>query len=87
MAEQGHASTLPDTLLILMGVSTRSAVTVRAMTDQDRFCRTPDEAFQAGWDEAAAADLPPLTQSQIERLVAIHKPYLLPKNENNEVDA
>lgn len=46
------------------------------------FCATPDDAFQAGWDDAATD--PPLTQSQIDRLVARHRPYLLPQDEQKE---
>jgi hypothetical protein len=39
-----------------------------------RICRTPAEAFQAGWDDAA--DDPPLSPAQIARLTALWRPYL-----------
>ena len=39
--------------------------------------RTAEEIFQAGWDEGA--DDPPLTQQEIERLVALHGPHLRPE--------
>ena len=35
---------------------------------------TPEECFAAGWDDGA--DDAPLTQQEIERLVALHSPYL-----------
>lgn len=40
------------------------------------FCATPDDAFRAGWE--AAEGTPPLTQTQVDRLVLLHRPYLLP---------
>lgn len=40
------------------------------------FCRTPEDAFRAGWQ--AAENTPPLTQTQIDRLVLLHRPYLMP---------
>lgn len=43
-----------------------------------RICRTPQEAFAAGWDDGA--NDPPLTDEQITRLVALHSPYLRPKD-------
>lgn len=42
-----------------------------------RICRTPEEAWQAGWEDAGAADLPPLTQAQIDKLVPLLRPYLV----------
>lgn len=39
-----------------------------------RLCRTPEECFQAGWDDAA--DHPPLTPAQIANLTALWRPYL-----------
>ena len=39
--------------------------------------RTPEECFQAGWDDGA--DDEPLRQEEIERLVALHSPYLTPE--------
>ena len=38
---------------------------------------TPEECFAAGWDDGA--DDPPLTQQEIERLVALHGPHLRPE--------
>jgi len=38
-------------------------------------CRTADEAFAAGADDA------PLTQQEIEQLAVLHGPYLQPKAE------
>jgi hypothetical protein len=40
-----------------------------------RICRTPDEAWQAGWEDGA--DDPPMTQAQIDRLVHLLRPYLI----------
>lgn len=42
-------------------------------------CRTPEESFQAGWDDGA--DDPPLTQQQVDYLVALNSPYLRPNEE------
>jgi hypothetical protein len=42
-------------------------------------CRTTEEAYAAGWDDGA--DDAPLTQQEIERLVALHSPYLTPQAE------
>jgi hypothetical protein len=42
-------------------------------------CRTAEEAFRAGWEDGA--DDAPLTQQEIERLVALHSPYLTPQAE------
>jgi len=39
-----------------------------------RLCRTPEECFQAGWDDAA--DCPPLTATQIEKLAVLWRPYI-----------
>jgi hypothetical protein len=39
-----------------------------------RLCRTPEECYQAGWDDAA--DMPPLTPSQIAKLTALWRPYI-----------
>lgn len=39
-----------------------------------RLCRTPEECFQAGWDDGA--DDPPLTDAQIARLTVLWRPYL-----------
>lgn len=39
-----------------------------------RICRTPEEAFQAGWDDGA--NDPPLTRAQIDRLAPLWRPYL-----------
>lgn len=38
-----------------------------------RLCRTPDEAFQAGWEDGAHD--PPMTPEQQRRLVALLRPY------------
>lgn len=42
-------------------------------------CHNADEAFAAGWEDGA--DDKPLTQQEIERLAALHSPYLTPKAE------
>lgn len=42
-------------------------------------CRTPGECFAAGWEDGA--DDAPLTQQEIERLAALHSPYLRPEAE------
>lgn len=39
-----------------------------------RLCRTPEECWQAGWDDGA--NDPPLTPSQIARLTVLLRPYL-----------
>lgn len=40
----------------------------------ERLCRTPEECWQAGWDDAA--DMPPLTPTQIAKLTVLLRPYL-----------
>lgn len=44
-----------------------------------RLCRTADEAFQAGLDDCKARGLrmPP---HLIDQMVALHRPYLLPRD-------
>lgn len=37
-------------------------------------CTTVDQAFTAGWDDAAGDR--PLNPAEIGRLVALHRPYL-----------
>lgn len=39
-----------------------------------RLCRTPEEAWQAGWDDGA--DDPPMTDTQIAKLAVLLRPYL-----------
>jgi len=39
--------------------------------------RTVDECYAAGWEDGA--DDEPLTQQEIERLAALHSPYLTPE--------
>lgn len=39
-----------------------------------RLCRTSEECFQAGWDDAA--DMPPLTPSQVARLTTLWRPQI-----------
>lgn len=41
--------------------------------------RTADECFEAGWSDGA--DDTPLTQAEIEHLVALHGPYLRSRTE------
>jgi len=41
--------------------------------------RTTEECIQAGWDDGA--DDRPLSQQEIERLAALHGPYLTPQAE------
>lgn len=38
-------------------------------------CLTPDDCFAAGWDDGAGDRMP---ASLIDRMVALHSPYLLP---------
>lgn len=47
-----------------------------------RICRTPEEAFQAGWDDGKRLGerMPP---HLIDRMVALHRPYLLPRDEQH----
>lgn len=40
----------------------------------ERLCRTPAEAFAAGWEDGE--DDQPLTQLELERLAALHGPFL-----------
>lgn len=47
--------------------------------NERRLLRTTDECFQRGWEDGA--DDKPLTQQEIERLVALHAPYLRPQAE------
>lgn len=44
-----------------------------------RVCRTPADAFAAGWE--AGADDPPLTDEQRVRLAALLGPYIRPAAE------
>ncbi|WP_166344948.1 hypothetical protein [Phytoactinopolyspora limicola] len=37
-------------------------------------CRTPEDAFRAGWDDGASDT--PLTDQEINRLVALHGRFL-----------
>jgi hypothetical protein len=39
-----------------------------------RICRTPEEAFQAGWE--AGADYPPLTPAQVAKVAALLGPSI-----------
>jgi hypothetical protein len=39
-----------------------------------RLCRTPEEAFAAGWEDGA--NDPPLTDAQIAKLAVLLRPYL-----------
>lgn len=41
---------------------------------RSRICRTAEECFQAGWDDAA--DAPPLTDVQRTRLAVLLGPYI-----------
>jgi hypothetical protein len=41
-----------------------------------RLCRTPEEIFQAGWDDGV--DDPPLTAAQVTHLAALLAPYIQP---------
>lgn len=51
-------------------------MTDRAMSgmNKPRFCRTPEESFQAGWEDGA--NLPPLTPAQVTYLAALLGPYI-----------
>ena len=42
--------------------------------ERARTCRTPDDAFEAGW--ADAANDQPLTEAEIDRLLALHARHL-----------
>lgn len=46
--------------------------------DQRLICRTPDEAFAAGW--ADGADDKPLTPAEITQMVQLHARHLRPQN-------
>jgi hypothetical protein len=39
-----------------------------------RICRTPQESFEAGWNDGA--DGPPLTPEQRTRIAALLRPYI-----------
>lgn len=41
-----------------------------------RICRTPEEAFRAGWQDAEQD--PPLTEQQVYRLAALLTPHIRP---------
>ena len=49
-----------------------------------RICRTPEEAFQAGWDEPCEHNVPDptrcpqcrLSEAEIRRLAILHRPHL-----------
>lgn len=45
-----------------------------------RICRTPEEAWQAGWDDGA--DDPPMTQAQIDLLAPLWRLHLLDRAAN-----
>ena len=47
----------------------------------DRICRTPAECFAAGWKDGE--DDRPLTQQELERLTALHAPFLRSQTEAN----
>lgn len=42
-------------------------------------CRTPEDCYDAGWEDGAYDE--PLTQQEIERLAALHSPYLTTRAE------
>lgn len=44
-----------------------------------RICRTPDDAFAAGWHDGA--DDPPMTPEQRTRIAALLAPYVRPAAE------
>ncbi|NAS22440.1 hypothetical protein GT755_12185 [Herbidospora sp. NEAU-GS84] len=44
------------------------------MTAPRRLCRTPDEIFQAGWDDGMTD--PPLTPEQRTRIAALLAPHV-----------
>ncbi|WP_329521230.1 hypothetical protein [Spirillospora sp. NBC_01491] len=43
-----------------------------------RICRTPDECFEAAWEDGEGDRMP---EHQIERMVTRHRPYLLVPDE------
>lgn len=45
------------------------------MNGERAICRTPEESFAVGWQDGA--DDAPMTQEEIEHLVALHSPYLV----------
>lgn len=47
-----------------------------AQSANRRICRTPEEIFQAGWDDGA--NDPPLTPAQVTRIAALLGPYIRP---------
>lgn len=48
-----------------------------------RICRTPEEAFQAGWEdgERLGERMPP---HLIDRMIALHRPYVLPATDKQD---
>lgn len=45
-----------------------------------RICRTPEEAWQAGWEDGA--NDPPMTQAQIDLLAPLWRLCMQPENEH-----
>lgn len=63
----------PDRRSVLRGGAAVTRCTcMTEPTGKRRLCRTAEECFQAGWD--AAADHPPMTQAQRDRLAALLGP-------------
>ncbi len=58
------------------GVGHNTQMESAAPSRGPRFCRTPEESFQAGWDDGA--DDPPLTDAQRTQLAALLGPYWRP---------
>ncbi|MDX3109564.1 hypothetical protein [Nonomuraea angiospora] len=54
-------------------------MSTRTVNSSRRICRTPADAFAAGW--ADGADDPPLTDEQRTRLAALLAPYIRPAQE------
>ena len=59
----------------------KTAKKATKMPRPERLCRTPEECYQAGWDDAA--DMRPLTPTQIAKLVALWRPYIRQHDANS----
>lgn len=54
-----------------------TAQTARPAPPAPRICRTREEAFQAGWDDAEY-DRPP-SEAEVHRIAALWRPYYQPR--------
>ena len=49
-------------------------------SQQRRICRTPDDCFDAGWEDGEGDRMP---EHQLERMVILHRPHLLVSDEEH----